>query len=106
MDSPTPAKTTSFAHQAATLSWVCPIIVGVLARFGNQLNAPLLVGLVVFTFLIVGLILGVVALFGISKHGKKGILWPALIGIVLNGFLLFIFVTNFIAARDRAMEQP
>jgi hypothetical protein len=35
----------------------------------------------------------------------KGILAPAIVGIILNGLLLFIFVTNFMAARARAMQQ-
>jgi len=51
-------------------------------------------------FLIVaGLTLGIVALFATRKHGTKGILAPSLVGIVVNGLLLFIFITNFMAAR-------
>jgi hypothetical protein len=46
--------------------------------------------------------LGIAALFGIRKHGRKGILAPALAGLVLNGLLLFIFITNFVAARAAA----
>ena len=54
--------------------------------------------------LIIGLVLGVVALFGIRKHGTKGILAPALVGILINGLLLFIFVSNFVAAQARTQR--
>jgi hypothetical protein len=54
---------------------------------------------------VVGFLLGFVALFGIRTHGKKRILAPAIVGIMINGLLLFIFITNFLAARARAQQQ-
>lgn len=39
---------------------------------------------------IAGSILGIVALFGIFRHGRKGILAPAIIGIILNGLLVLM----------------
>jgi hypothetical protein len=36
----------------------------------------------------VGLLLGIVALFGVHKHGKRGTLVLASIGIIANGLLL------------------
>jgi hypothetical protein len=35
-----------------------------------------------------GFILGICALFGISRHGRKGILGRAAVGVVVNGLLL------------------
>ena len=58
-----------------------------------------LVGLLLIT---VGFLMGLIALFGIPKHGVKGILAPACVGLLINGLLLFIFFTNFFAARARA----
>jgi len=55
--------------------------------------------------IIVGLAFGIIALFGISQHGSKGILAPAIVGIIINGLLLLIFVTNFMAARARAQGR-
>jgi len=52
--------------------------------------------------MVVGLFLGIIALFGIRKHGARGVLAPALVGIATNGVLLFIFATNFFAARAKA----
>ena len=105
MDAPTPPKMTSFPQQAAKLSWVCPIILFLLLMVGRQMVAPLVMDLVALLFIIVGLVFGIVALLGISKHGKKGILAPAIVGIIINGLLLAIFVTNFMAARARATQQ-
>jgi hypothetical protein len=105
MDTPTPPKTTSFSHQAAKLSWVCPIIIFVLLMFSRQIGARVLIELVSLLLIVVGFVFGVVALFGIRTHGKSGILAPAIVGIVINGLLAFIFVTNFSAARARAQQQ-
>ena len=59
--------------------------------------------LVALLLIVVGLAFGIIALFGIPRHGMKGILVSAIAGITMNGLLLFIFVTNFMAARARAM---
>jgi hypothetical protein len=101
----TPSQPTAFAHQAAKLSWVCPIIVFLLLMFGRQVSSPVVLDLIALLIIVVGLIFGVIALFGISKHGRKGILAPAIVGIIINGLLLFIFVTNFMAARARAQQH-
>lgn len=47
----------------------------------------------------VGLAFGIAALLGISKQGAKGILAPALVGIIINGLLLPFVVANFITAQ-------
>src|SRR6266540_5369836 len=104
MDTPTPPKT-SFSHQAAKLSWVCPILVFVLLMFSRQIGARAIIELVSLLLIVVGFVFGVVALFGIRTHGKGGILAPAIVGVIINGLLLFIFITNFLAARARAQQQ-
>ncbi len=55
--------------------------------------------------MLVGLALGVISLFGIRRHGTKQILAPALVGILINGLLLSIFITNFMAARAKAQRH-
>src|SRR6267154_4829288 len=81
----TPTQSASFAHQAAKLSWVCPIIVFVLVTFGGHIGARVIIELIALLLIVVGLIFGIVALIGISKHGSKGILAPAIVGIIING---------------------
>jgi hypothetical protein len=110
MDSPTPPRTASFSHHAATLSWVCPIItviIFVLLIFGRQIIARKMIAAVAACSLwlvVVGLIFGLVALFGISKHGTKGILVPAIVGIIINGLLLSFVVASVVTSRVRAMQ--
>jgi hypothetical protein len=91
-----------FAVQAAKFSLYAPfviIVLNILLQEGfkaddGSANAALvrsakfiIGGLSAITFL-AGLVLGVVALFGISKHGAAKILWRAIAGICLNGLLL------------------
>lgn len=102
---PAPQKTTSFSHQAAKLSWVCPIAMWGISIFSHGIGSPVVKDLLALVLILVGLIFGIVALFGIPKQGMKGIVAPALVGIIINGLLLSIFVTNFMAARARAMQQ-
>jgi hypothetical protein len=72
--------------------------------FGRQFISGVILDLVGALFIIVGLIFAVIALFGVRKHGSKGIVAPAIVGLVLNLLLLIIFATNFIAARAKAQK--
>jgi hypothetical protein len=99
-----PSQPIALSHQAAKASWASAVIVFFLLMFGNRTGAKVAVELIALVLLVAGFILGVVALFGIRKHGTRGILAPALLGILINGLLLFVFVTNFLAARARV--QP
>ncbi len=89
---------TAFAFQAAKGSWASSVIVFFLLVFSST-GAKVVLELIALLLILAGLSLGIIALFGIRKHGAKGILAPALVGIVINGLLLFIFINNFLAAR-------
>lgn len=95
----------AFAHQAAKASWAGPIVIFVLLVFGHQVAPPVLLDLLALALILTGIGMGIAALFGIRKHGRKGILVPALVGLVINGLLLLIFVTNFLAVRHQAMSH-
>jgi hypothetical protein len=87
---------TSFFHQAAKASWLAPAI-AIIANFVLRNAAELdqrvaIIGLVLVVLYGLGLILGVVAMTGIPRHGRRGILIPALIGVVLNAGILFLVV--------------
>jgi hypothetical protein len=98
MDTPTSPKTKSFSHRAATLGWICPVIsliIFALFIFDRHIVARKIIPFFVeFALLLiaVGLVSGIVALFGVSKHGKKGILVPAIVGIVICGLLILFCV--------------
>ncbi len=99
----TPEK--SWAHKTARASWLSAVIfiliLGVVGRVASRLVLDL-IGLLMIS---AGFILGIVALFGIQKHGAKRIVAPAMVGLLINGLLLFIFFTNFFAARERAQQR-
>ena len=100
-----PPQTITLAHQAARGSWHSVVIVFVLGVFGGAVRAKVAFEIISFFVMVVGLALGIVALLGFRKNGRKGILAPAIIGVVLNALLLFIFVTNFLAARAKVLEE-
>jgi hypothetical protein len=98
MNTPTTPKTTSFSHRAAKLGWVCPVIsliVFALLIFDRHIVARKIIPIIVqvaLLLIVLGLVFSVVALFGVSKHGSKGILVPAIIGIIISGLLILFCV--------------
>jgi hypothetical protein len=100
-----PQQTTASAHKAAKASWILAILSLIVVAYGSRVGP---IGSIVFIgllLIVVGLALGVVALFGIRKHGTKGILASAIVGITFNGLLLFLFVIGFLAGREMARQQ-
>ncbi len=105
MAEPVPSQTAqkSFFHHAATVCALSPlIIIGVLI-LGALSEAALSkagwsptplpddvawrIGVAMMVFDMLAVLLGIIALFGIPKYGKKGILAKVLTGLILN--LLF-----------------
>jgi hypothetical protein len=105
----------SIFHQAATASAFAPLIaVGltVLSSVGrtgldpqSQRPFALIVAIVSSIIILIGLICGTVALFGIPRYGKKGILAKALSGIIIPLLLSALAVPNFLAARAQALKR-
>lgn len=82
-----------FAQQAAKASLFAPLIAIVVNLFTIQIkqdskSAALIITTTCSLMIIAGLIFGIIALFGIRKHGKTGILWRSILGLLLNGFLI------------------
>jgi hypothetical protein len=100
-----PPQATAFPHQAAKASWASAALVFVLVAFGRRTGATVVIELIALALMLVGLALGVISLFGIRKYGTKHILAPALVGILINGLLLSIFITNFLAAMAKAQRH-
>jgi hypothetical protein len=95
-------------RQAAKASWISFIFaLGCLALL-EHLKRSLLENIIGITLLflpLLGFVLGLIALFGIRKHGIKGILLPAVIGLVLNGlFMGWIQVPAIMAGLRRAHQ--
>lgn len=105
----------SIYHQAATASAFAPLIAVLIniastasrANLNPQTQRPvvLIVGFACAIIIVIGLICGIAALFGLRKHGKKGILAKALCGIIIPLLLTVIAVPNFLAARAKAIKN-
>src|SRR6476620_6791187 len=94
-----------FAVQAAKASWLAPLIAIGLSIVGNIVltsdpktdeatirTGKIVIGFSAFAIVIVGLVFGVLALLGIKRHGAKGILVPAFVGILLSSGYLYLVV--------------
>lgn len=95
-----PATTRSWGKTLARASWITFAAI-VFANGSLRERLPYLVDLLALVGAIVGFVLGAIALLWIRHDGRKGILAPALAGILLNGLTVLIWVTNFLAYRAR-----
>ena len=104
-----------FAVQAAKASWIAPLlaiglgIAGTTFASGDSRTDPetlrtiaLILGGICAVIVVAGLVFGVTALFGIRKHGVKGILLPAIIGILLCCGWLYLAYSSIQVARQAA----
>jgi hypothetical protein len=57
--------------------------------------------------MLLGIALGIFALCSIPKHGRKGILVPSIIGLVVNITLVVIGIigTNIVIKKARALQE-
>ncbi len=98
--------------QLARASWVAPLLLlgaGYLLRQAGKTGSSAQVMATVLSVLAAVLILigigsGILALFGISRHGRKGILVPALVGILLSSAFLVALGTSFWSAFREATD--
>lgn len=93
------------ARRAATLSWILFLLALAVSALGRGLGLRLVADFLILLFLLTGFSAAVFALAGIKRHGRKGILLPALAGLVLNGLFLLVWITNFVAVRERAQSS-
>ena len=101
--SPESPQGVPLSQTLAKASWVCPIIMICMITVSRSApQARSIVDMVALLLALIGFVLGVVSLFGIRRYGRKKILAPALVGIVLNGFFVLVWVTNFMAAYERS----
>src|SRR6266496_3181139 len=102
---PTPATQDSeYSRGLAKGSWMSALMAILLLALGQLPVAQVSTEFDAPPFIVVGLIVGVAALFGVSNYGTKGILAPAVVGIAIDCLLLSNLVINFIAARAKAQR--
>jgi len=85
----------------ARWSWLSFLIffaVNFLGRAGGILVPAELVGLLV---MLIGFGLAIAALLRIPTDGRRGVLKPGLVGLVLNGAFIIVWVSNAVAVLNR-----
>lgn len=97
--------------QAAKASWLAPLLSIVGMTIGKSRTSAaagdpsgVILDILVLVFCLIGLASGIVALSGLRKHGRAGILTPALVGTAISAIFLTIFATNVTAGRARARD--
>lgn len=114
-DAPAMPARRSLFHQAAKYSLYAPIAALLLGMTGNIVLDDLsetgfarLGGLAIGVFniflILSGFAAGIVALFGIGRHGAKGIVGPAVPGMLISGILI-LFMALATPALLRAVEK-
>src|SRR5262245_9999136 len=98
-------ETSSWATVAARCSWVAFLLILGANMVGSVTGLKPIADLVALPMAVCGTLLGIVSLFGLRRFERKGILVPAIIGILLNGLILAIWIPNFIAAYQRAQAR-
>lgn len=95
-----------FARQAAKASWIIPLLSLAIMVIGKSATksptGSLILGGLVILLFIVGILFGIICLFGIKSYGRKGILLPGITGILLNSVLLTLLLLVVFSAYKSA----
>jgi len=67
---------------------------------GSRIGGAVVVG----ALALIGLLSGIIALFGVRRYGRKGLLWPAITGICLWLLLFALAVPVFSQTRKMALR--
>jgi len=109
---PLPSSGQKLFRQLAQVSWGTLIVSFVYNFFFGGNNAtsasrafPLINAIFVSAFCLTGLVAGLVALCGVRRYGREGILWPAITGVGIWLLLFAIAIPAFTRARSRALAQ-
>jgi hypothetical protein len=99
-----PRSPNPFARQAAKASWIGFIFAWIFSHMarGPEFRQVFLVTATVFV--LIGFTLAVIGLFGIRRYGTKGILIPAVIGLILNGKTVGAMVVALIVGLSQRHE--
>ncbi|GEM_PF-7049583 len=109
-------KQKTFYHHAATYCLLAPFV-GIGVSFvinvihASNTSTPttriesLITALFLLIIIVSGVLFGVISLFGIRQHGKAGILWKAITGILIVAFLFLAAIPSFLHARKMAQAR-
>jgi ABC-type molybdate transport system permease subunit len=98
---PLPLAKKPFAFQAAQASLLAPAIafgLGIFINVGMGGQSPPLVSIIVgsvnVVLILLGFVFGIIALVGVRRYGKKGILGRSIAGICINGILITLMIIS------------
>jgi hypothetical protein len=110
-----------FPYQAAKASWMAPLLAIALGFAGTTMlqnnqnlgeqgagairSGKIVIGLIAIAIVVVGIVFGILALFGIKKHGPKGILIPSIAGLLLSSGYLYLVVSTLLIAKHMAEQR-
>jgi len=106
MASQTTPVAQNIGMQAAKASSMAPVV-GVFLNItangaGATMQQKLIISIASFFIYAIGLVLGTFAMTKVRQYGSKGIIIPAIVGIVINGLLVFVFsLVIFLALLSR-----
>lgn len=77
---------------------------------GNQASplVKIITGSLSVLLILLGFVFGIVALFGVRRHGRKGILGRAIVGVCINGVLIALMaisIPGLMKAAERAKQM-
>ena len=114
---PLPPSKKPFAFQAAQASLLAPAIafgIGIVVNVGLSGQSSPLVGIITgslsILLIVSGFIFGVIALAGIPRYGKKGILGRSIAGVCINGIIIMLMIISIpmykrMAERAKEIQQ-
>ena len=88
----------------AHATWIVILVYIFANRFVGLVIGRTLADLLVFFLAVAGLLASIYCLVRMRTYGRKGILAPALAGLLINVLILCIWIPNFLAARARSSE--
>ncbi len=104
----------TFYHRAATCCLLAPFVaIGAnLALMGARVSQPapsrmasLIPALILGGIMLLGVVLGILSLFGIRRYGAAGILWKSVTGLSIFLLLLVAAIPAFLKARQVARQR-
>ena len=96
----------------ARASYMAPVLavaVGMLASAlrgrGQSATGGVVVSLINVAILSIGAMLALVSLVGVRRHGSRGIVGPAAVGLTINVLLILVFVATWAQWRRSAATR-
>jgi hypothetical protein len=107
-------KVKTFYHHAATYCVLAPfvafganvVIAASRASNPSPTRIEILVPAIILSLIILsGFVFGIISLFGIKRHGRAGILWKAVTGLLIITLMFLGVISSILHANKIAHER-